>query len=679
MPLRWLVTDFESVNVAVGIKKVGAWRYSEDIETEVLTINWSVMGEPWRAWQPGQDPAELLAHVNDPDMTFISFGDFERAMWLNQMVAVHGFPKLGNSRWHDIQAAAAMKNMPKDLDKLLRVTHLGNKDMEGNKLTIGLSKMDRKGNAPVRTPAIITRVVEYCGNDVMDEVAAHNYLGWLQPGERRYWLLNQRINQRGLRLDLDYISACKKIAADASVPLLAEFQRLTGLKPTQNKKLMGWLSEQGVQLPNLTKETMSELFGGDDDDAEDDAGPLSEPAPGFLSTVRGLHLPDNVHRALSIRKLVGASSLAKLDAMEACVCADGRARGLLQYHGTGPGRSAGRLLQPHNFPKPTIKDSDGDQYEPEQLVDAIMTRDWEYVEMLIGPAIPTVVTGLRHAITSEPGRVLLSGDYAGIQARLVLAASGQHDKAAKMADPSVDIYCDMAQQIFKNPDITKANKGKYPKERGVGKNCVLGLGFQMAAPTFQVKYCRDRHIDFCKEVVRVYRKEWAPKVPYFWYGLEDAAAAAVWTEEPQEAFGVEYRIEEHWLVARLPSGRKIYYFHPRPVRSPAPWDPDQIKEGFVYQTLKSHVWVERSAFGGQLAENVIMGMEADIMRRAQLKLEDEGFPICLEVHDEIVAEPLKADADEKAFEQIMLDVPDWVKYIEVPIAVECWQGDRYRK
>lgn len=665
MALTWVVTDFETVNTTVNLKKVGAWRYAQDPDTSVLCFNWSHMGKPWQSWTPGDPLDNLRKLVEDGTVTFISFGDFERAIWKHIMVPDFGLSELPNSRWHDIQAVAAMKQMPKDLDTLARVLRLPTqKDMEGNSLVLSLSKINKKtGAAPAITPAIIERVQQYCGTDVESEVEAHQSLGWLQPGERRYWLLNQRINQRGIRLDLDYIAACKKVAEDAAVPLVNEFRKLTGVNPTQRDKFMSWMEGHGVQLPNLTKETMAELFGESDD--EDDVPDETE---GFLPTVRGMVLPPDVERALVIRKLVGASSLAKLSAMEACVCFDGRARGLLQYHGTGPGRSSGRLLQPQNFPKPIVKAKIDD------IVAAIMTRDWEWVETMIGPAIPVVVTGLRQAITCNPDRVLLSGDYAGIQARLVLALAGQHDKTALMA-AGKDVYCDMATQIFKREII----KGRDDKERGVGKNSVLGLGFQMGPPTFQVKYCRDRHIDFCKNVVHVYRKEWAPLVPPLWYGLEEAATRAVWSETPQEAYGVVYEVQDRWLTARLPSGRKMYYYDPQPVRSPAPWDPDEIKEGFTYKALKNHVWRTIHAFGGQLTENVIMGMEADIMRHAQFKLEDNGFPICLEVHDEIVCEPLKADADEKAYTQIMEDVPDWVKAIKAPIAIESWMGDRYRK
>ena len=76
---------------------------------------------------------------------------------------------------------------------------------------------------------------------------------------------------------------------------------------------------------------------------------------------------------------------------------DGRARGLLQYHGAGPGRWAGRLFQPHNFPRGALDDLDAGRNELgnpvtkkvpiANIVAAIMTGDHEWVQAVIGDPI----------------------------------------------------------------------------------------------------------------------------------------------------------------------------------------------------------------------------------------------------------------------------------------------------
>ena len=72
-----------------------------------------------------------------------------------------------------------------------------------------------------------------------------------------------------------------------------------------------------------------------------------------------------------------------------------------------------------------------------------------------------------------------------------------------------------------------------------------------------------------------------------------------------------------------------------------------------------------------------MKIEREMVENAKRKLEDNGFNPIMEVHDEIVCEPLTCDLD--AFQQIMQDVPRWVKEMRIPVHVDVWSGDRYRK
>lgn len=196
---------------------------------------------------------------------------------------------------------------------------------------------------------------------------------------------------------------------------------------------------------------------------------------------------------------------------------------------------------------------------------------------------------------------------------------------------------------------------------------------------FKIKYARDMSDEFCQNIVKTYREEFAPCVPKLWRGLERAAVSTVYDKTPHEASGVEYRLTGNCLTARLPSGRLMYYQNVRPTLRMPPWEDAVPQRSFTYQTQKNGRWTTVDAYGGLLTENVVMGIEVDIQRHGMFLLEKNGFPITLEVYDEVVVEPLEKDADEKAFEQIMLDQPRWVRELGVPIAVETWKGDRYRK
>lgn len=678
---REVVLDFETAS-AVDLPEAGAWRYAEDPTTEILslTYTWRENGGPWQKvpflWVPAMLLYPLLLElVNDPETLFVAHNaGFEKAIWRRIMVEIFGYPDIPNSRWHDTMAMCAMRVVPQDLDRALTVLRLPHsKDKEGSKLTISLSK-PRKDGSYDRSPATLAKVYEYNASDIYGEVGLHDRLGHLPPGERQIWLLDQRINERGVLIDLDFVSAALAVVARASGPLLMEFAELTdGLRPTQVAKVLAWCHGNGVHLDNLKAETLKEVLG-DEEELESFAGDDIQDA--FVG-----NLPANVYRVLFIRKLIGSASIGKLARMQKCVCADGRARGLLQYHGTGPGLWAGRLFQPQNFPRGTVqiagKGGKKKAPDPELSVRLIKSRDPALIQMSLGEPVEVVVSSLRHAIVAAPGKRIVSGDYSGIQARIILALSGQHDKCKLMADGK-DVYIDMAEDIFKVPHGTY-NKEEHVEQRQIGKNSVLGLGFQMGARKFRVRYAKEHPLSFAEGVVHAYRKVWAPKVPYLWYGLQDAATAAVWERKPQEAFGIEYRMVDNWLTARLPSGRRLWYYNPVAIRKAMPWDELDVRPAWQYNALKMGQWRTIDAFGGLLAENVDMGMQRDLMTTAMFKCERAGLPVILNVHDEIITEPDVACADEKALDAIMCDVPEWCRHLQIPIAVGTWSGDRYKK
>lgn len=669
---QWVVLDYETAS-ACDLKKAGAWRYAEDPTTEIITLRYQASDQnspDVRRWLPPgvnwieHDGDLLLRYVNDPAFIFVAQNaQFEKAMWREHMVKLYDFPNIPNSRWHCTMSTAAMKRLPLDLEKRAIALRLAfQKDREGSAITKSLSKANKKGEYD-RSVETLRRVDGYCETDIRTEVEDFKLLGFLPADERKVWLLDQRINERGIKLDLPFIKAAQRVVNDATVPLAKEFQKITGgLTFTQRDKIMGWLDAEGVRLPDMRKETLTAILGAPE--GEDDADSDIEQWD--------IAMPGHVRRALEIRQLIGSSSVKKLARMDACVSSDGRARGTMQYHGAGPGRWAGRLFQPHNFPRGIVRVGEFAP-DPSEFVAAILTGDFQYVEALYGPAVQAVVSALRHAIIPANGRALCVGDFAGIEARLVLALAGQHDKTALMAS-GVDVYCDMASKIFRRV-ITK----KDVEERQFGKNSVLGLGFQMGWKKFKLKYAKEHPDEFAQNIVRVYRKEWAPKVPYLWYGLEEAACRAVWDGTAEEAYGIVYRRLDNWLTCRLPSGRLLWYYNPKPVKKPAPWDADEIRPAWYFHELKMGVWRATDAYGGILAENVVQAMARDILVAAMFKCEENNLPVVLTVHDEIVTEPEERNADPKALQQIMSDVPAWVKAIQAPVAAETWTGDRYKK
>jgi DNA polymerase len=627
-------------------------------------------------------PAELRALAEDPEVHFVAHNaGFEKDIWRNILVKFYGWPDVPDERWDDTMAACAMKCVPFKLEHACITLRLPfQKDTVGSKLTKALSKPNRKGYYDW-TEEKLDRSLVYNASDIHAQASLHNRLGPLPPGERKVWLLDQRINERGFRLDLPLVHNMRQIVDGATAPLAEEFKQLTGgLEFTQIKKLKEWCHDEGASIPSLGKEVIAQWLGGDPDDPDFERDPGAWVAP----------LPERVDRALRIRQLIGSASVGKLPKIEGCVCEDGRARRQLQYHAAGPGRWAGRLIQPQNFPRGT---NELIAMDVDEKVAALMTGDWEYIETVYGQPVEFVVGSLRHTIIPMTNYELAVGDFAGIEARVVLALAGQHDKCELLAS-GVDAYIDMAFTIdtegklprgdLKDKVFIKNFKEHYTAERQTGKNSVLGCGFQMGGPKFKLRYAPEMSDEAAAAVIRAYREDWAPLVPKLWKALERAVIRTVHEGKPTEAYGIQYALEDGWLTARLPSGRKLWYWNPTAIRKEMQWstpeEPDIRPAVRVWMRKGGHM-VPVDLYGGLLTENVVQAIARDLLVTAMFKCERNGLPIVLTVHDEIVSEPLSgAHLDSaKTLQHIMEDIPEWARAIKVPVLAECWTGDRYRK
>ncbi len=689
-----LVLDFESRSHC-DLTKAGAYRYAADFSTEVLCLAYEEVNSGVRGvWAPGEERGALGFMMRNGKHRLVAHNvAFERAIWQHCMVPA-GWPELPLERWACTQARANQLALPGGLDKLLKA--LGapvQKDAEGSALVRSLSRVDKKtGDYKIKlTPEIIERVKAYCLNDITDEVWLWKTLGDLPPHERENWLVSQRMNDRGVGLDLELAVAMQRVVDVASAPLAARFAELTGgFSFTQIAKIKAWCHERGAPLPDLSKQTLEELLDEDEgDDAEEDDTGYGDAAADYRPAYELSHivLPPDVEEALKIRQLVGSASIKKLKSMHACVGFDGRARGLMVYHGTGPGRQTAKLLQPHNFPRGS---NAMQKHKPADKVAILKTGDAELVAMVLGPPVEVVVSSLRHCLQAAPGHVYASGDYSGIQARTVLALAGQHDKTALMA-AGADVYIDMGCDIHRlwkpswdDKEAIERFKKEHLKERQDGKNSVLGLGFGMQDETFQEKYGRDRPLSFCTRVVETYRKVWAPRVPYLWYGLSDAATNEVWYGGGHEAYGVLYERVKiggiPFLRATIHNGTSIYYAYPEQTTTTYVSKKDGLvreRRAFTYWTYKAGRWQMVWPHGGGLTENVVMKIEREMMETAKRRLEAAGFPMVLEVHDEAIAEARDPDMD--LYKRIMEDVEPWVLELGIPVQVDVWSGSRYKK
>ena len=650
--------DFETRNIGgCDLTKVGAWRYSADPATEIVCFGYRVGGVD-HSWTPASDSRDPLARLAaDPAAAFVCFGGFEAAIWRNVMVERHGFPPIPTQRWIDLRATASCFALPRSLDKALTALGLPIvKDEEGQRLVRTLSKPDRKTGAyPELTPAIVKRVADYNRIDTLALDAMRKQgLGALPTSERKVWELDQRINARGIAIDVGFVEAAKRIADQVMGEAFAEFAELTdGVSPLQVQKTREWLRSRKWALPNLESETVSDALelGG---------------------------LPDDVRRVLEIRQIAAAASLKKLEAMLACVGADGRARGLLQYHGATTGRWSGQLIQPQNFPRPTV------DVDPEELVAAVKTGDPDELGRW-GKPIDVLVSGLRHALTAADGATLGAGDFSMIECCVLLALAGQQDKC-ELISQGVDVYRDLAATIY---GLDRAAFMAIPEydlspqqteQRRIGKNGVLSSGYGIGAEGFYRRFCR--HVEGGRElaarIVGVYRHQWAPAVPRLWRDLERAARRAMLHPNTTVAAdcGVVYRLTTRiglpCLVCELINGKLLHYANAR-IDGCDKWG----RLRWVYNAYRQGQWRVIEPYGGQLTENAVSALARELLVDRMFALEAEGYPIVFTVHDEIVVE--HPDITKETMERIMSERPPWAEKLGVPVRAKAWVGKRYRK
>jgi DNA polymerase len=158
----------------------------------------------------------------------------------------------------------------------------------------------------------------------------------LIPSEQEFWVLDQEINNRGIRVDLPAIRNALAIVELEKKRMDAAMQEATGFQVracSQAAALLEWAKGQGVDLSAVAKNDINEALSRAD-------------------------LPGNVRKALLLRQEAARSSTAKLKAMAAGASAEGRVKGTAQYHGATTGRQAGRRLQPQNFVRPTLLNTD---------------------------------------------------------------------------------------------------------------------------------------------------------------------------------------------------------------------------------------------------------------------------------------------------------------------------------
>lgn len=647
---NFIAIDFETRS-RVDLRTAGVYRYAEDNSTDVWCAAYTINGGPMRSWVLGQAvPHDLAEAVRAGFYVRAWNAQFERLIWRDVWGPKHGIPIPDDDRYVCSMVLASAAGLPASLEEAAIVLDLATKkDMEGRRLMLQMSqprRIEEDGTVVWWTDrAKIKRLVEYCATDVVVESAIWPLLPpAMDRRERAIYLLDQRINDRGIRLDAALIAAGRELATTETARINREIARATDGKVSTVNKIMDlkqWvMAHLGRPIETLDKAAVEALCADDT-------------------------VPEHVRHVLDLRAAGAKSSVKKLDAMRRVMCADGSARGLLRYYGAGTGRWAGRLIQPQNFPRGSITIT-------EDVVAAIMARDVDAVEAH-GPVMDVVSSALRGCLIADPGTALYVADFAQIEARVVAWLAGQSDLLALFASGGL-VYEEMAAVIFGVPvdEVTK-------EQRQVGKAAVLGCGFQMGPKRFAESAGVD--LDLAERAVAAYREQ-NFRIKQLWFATQDTAIAAVQRQSatPLAVKGtgkkLTFRLHGDWLAMGLPSGRSLWYHRPRLVERETPWGETRPAVEVDVQNGQTRKWEAQMMYGGLWTENATQAVARDLMADALFRLETEGFAVRLTVHDEVIAtsEPSR---DVGGFVDVLSAVPEWAA--GCPVMAEGWTGMRYRK
>jgi len=680
-------------------------------------------------WRPGYpDPVMLLDHIRNGGIVVAHGAMFERTIWNEVLIPryVPHWPRLRIEQQKCTMAKAAAMGLPMGLEQLADVLALQNrKDMIGASI---MKKMMRpKAILPDGTmlwhddPELIDRNMAYCDQDVRSESEADEKIPDLTPYEFALWHLDQHINDRGVHIDVDLVERSARLALVAKRRANARMREITGgyvKKCTETAKLVEWINDiRGVPCESIKK--------GDQDD---------------LIEFARLYDDDAVREAVELRRAANKTSTAKYDKMLQCVCADNRIRGLLQYHGAGPGRWAGRLVQPQNYPR-VDEEKEGHIVEhtiavlSDPVVRAVGDMEYRYDMVDLGcdtrsgslainsPLIALSKT-LRATITAPPGKKLVGGDFSNIEGRINAWLAGEQWKldafAAYDAKAGPDLYQLAYSRSFGIP-VAEVGKGE---KRQIGKVQELALGYQGGVGAYitlgntynvkayeitkavkaateasewdsvAVRYAKatdkkglpEDQWTAIKIVVTRWRKA-HPMIAGSWRELQDAAIDAV--DNPNEVIPVyngkaAYLSTGDWLYCRLPSGRVICYCQPY-VKEKQLILVDKNGDEYEKWVRAVHFWgidsltkqwKEKYLYGGLQCENIVQATARCVMDRAMFRVERHGYPLILTVHDELLSEVDEGFGSKHEYERLMV-AKEEPWLAGLPLTAEAWEGTRY--
>ena len=629
--MKNLSIDLETYS-SVDINKAGVYRYSESPDFEVLLFGYSVDGAPVQVIDLacGETiPTEILEALVDPAITKWAFNaSFERVC-LSRFLGLPSGTYLEPQQWRCSMVWSAYLGLPLSLAGVGAVLKLEKQKLATGKDLIKYfcqpceprkSNNGRTRNRPTDAPDKWAMFKAYNLRDVDTEVAIQGKLSRFPVPEFVWdeYHLDQEINDRGIRLDMKVVENAIQFDALSRAELMEKMKSLTALEnPNSVAQMKAWLSEHGMEIESLGKKDVAAMLK--------DA-------------------PPDLAEALVLRQQLAKSSVKKYQAMQNCVCEDGRAHGMFMFYGANrTGRFSGRLVQLQNLPQNHMGDL-------EQARELVRSGNYGALEMLYD-SIPDVLSELiRTAFIPYEGGKFIVADFSAIEARVIAWMAGEQWRLDVFSQGG-DIYCASASQMFHVPVVKHGINGHL---RQKGKIAELALGYGGSVGALKAMGALEMGIpeEELKPLVDAWRDS-NPHITQLWWDVDDAIKETVKKKVTTETHGLQFLYESGFLFMCLPSGRRLAYVKPRIGENK--FGGESVTYEGIGPTKK---WERLESYGPKFVENAIQAISRDVLCYAMKTL--QCCNIVAHVHDELIIEADPHVSLDAICEQ-MGRTPPWAK------------------
>lgn len=629
--MKHLNIDIETKS-SEDITDTGLYKYTQSDDFEVLLFAYKVDNEDTLIVDlaAGESlPADIKEALNDSRVIKHAYNAAFEWYCLNRA----GY-KTDISQWRCTMIHALYCGYPAGLDatgKAVGIAEDKQKLKEGKALINYFCKPckpsktngGRCWNLPEHDIEKWQRFKAYCMRDVEAE---YTILEALKPYpvplfEEIQWQYDTLMNERGARVDTKLIEASNYVDGVIKEELTKKAKELTGLSnPNSSAQLLGWLQDSGLDVTNVTKDTVQTLL-------EDEK------------------TTNIVKEVLKLRQQLAKSSVAKYKKMITTLCRDKRIRGLTQFYGANAtGRWAGRLVQIQNLPRNYIKTLD-------LARKAVISKNVDFLKMCYESVPDTLSQLIRTAFIPSENNKLVIADFSAIEARVIAWLAGETWVNEVFATHG-KIYEAAASNMFHVPiELIKKGNPEY-ELRQKGKVAALALGYQGSVGALIAMNALKMGIkeDELKDIVARWRAA-NPNIVHLWRTVENALLKVMRTAEPQ-TINKDIRFEyvgdnmfgQRFLTVQLPSGRKLYYARPRIVEGSSRFGNDAVFYMSLNQTTKKYELT--GTYGGKMTENIVQAIARDCLAETLSRLNSEGLNYIFHVHDEVVIDaPLDLSVD----------------------------------